>query len=71
MIRRAPTFLSLLIAFLAASVADGTETGIAKAGIRFPADGGVLNVVEFGATPNDDQDDTAAIQAALDKDPKR
>lgn len=38
-------------------------------GIRFPADGGVLNVVDFGAVPNDTKDDTAAIQAALDKHP--
>lgn len=34
-------------------------------GLTFPADGGILNVVDFGATPNDDTDDTAAIQSAL------
>ncbi|WP_166820053.1 glycoside hydrolase family 55 protein [Thalassoroseus pseudoceratinae] len=38
-------------------------------GIRFPADGGVLNVVDFGAVPDDGEDDTSAIQAALDKHP--
>lgn len=37
--------------------------------IRFPKDGGVLNVLEFGATPDDAKDDTAAIQAALDRFP--
>ena len=44
-------------------------TSHASTGIRFPADGGVLNVVDFGAIPDDDNDDTAAIQAALDKFP--
>lgn len=34
--------------------------------ITFPADGGVLNVADFGAIPDDDADDTEAIQAALD-----
>lgn len=34
--------------------------------IAFPADGGVLDVREFGARPDDDADDTAAIQKALD-----
>ncbi|MCH5375331.1 MAG: glycoside hydrolase family 55 protein, partial [Planctomycetes bacterium] len=37
--------------------------------MRFPADGGVLNVLDFGAVANDLEDDTAAIQAALDKYP--
>ncbi len=35
-------------------------------GIRFPADGGVLDVTTFGATPDDNTDDTAAIQEALE-----
>lgn len=34
--------------------------------ITFPADGGVLDVRAFGAKPDDDGDDTAAIQKALD-----
>ncbi len=38
-------------------------------GICFPVDSGVLNVIDFGAVPNDDKDDTLAIQAALDKYP--
>ena len=46
-----------------------SPTGVPDEGIRFPADGGVLNVLDFGAKPNDDQDDTAAIQAALDEFP--
>jgi hypothetical protein len=33
--------------------------------IVFPEDAGVLNVLDFGAIPDDDIDDTAAIQAAL------
>lgn len=39
--------------------------------ITFPTDGGVLDVTasEFGAVPNDAIDDTAAIQAALEKHP--
>jgi hypothetical protein len=34
--------------------------------ILFPADGGIVDVREHGAVPDDDGDDTAAIQAALD-----
>ena len=37
--------------------------------ITFPADGGVLDVRAFGAKPDDDGDDTAAIQKALDAHP--
>lgn len=37
--------------------------------ITFPADSGIVNVTDFGAFPNDDEDDTAAIQAALDRFP--
>ncbi|MGJ3241985.1 MAG: glycosyl hydrolase family 28-related protein [Opitutales bacterium] len=35
----------------------------------FPADGGILNVLDYGAVPDDGKDDTAAIQAALDAHP--
>ena len=41
----------------------------ADSGFAFPADGGVLDVRAFGAKPDDDQDDTAAIQQALDQHP--
>ena len=34
--------------------------------IEFPASAGVLNVTDFGVTPDDGVDDTAAIQAILD-----
>jgi hypothetical protein len=37
--------------------------------ITFPADGGVLDVCAFGAKPDDNEDDTAAIQKALDQYP--
>jgi len=37
--------------------------------LTFPADGGVLDVRDFGARPDDAGDDTAAIQAALDQHP--
>ncbi len=37
--------------------------------IMFPADSGVVDVRAYGAIPNDGQDDTAAIQRALDANP--
>lgn len=37
--------------------------------ITFPVDAGIINVTDFGAIPDDDKDDTAAIQAALDRFP--
>lgn len=37
--------------------------------ISFPKDGGVVDVREFGARPDDASDDTAAIQKALDAHP--
>lgn len=39
---------------------------IAQTPLTFPADGGIVDVREFGATPDDETDDTKAIQAALD-----
>ncbi|MDF1740325.1 MAG: glycosyl hydrolase family 28-related protein [Verrucomicrobiales bacterium] len=33
--------------------------------IVFPADGGIINVLDFGAVPDDGKDDTKAIQEAL------
>ncbi len=39
----------------------------AQTPITFPKDGGVLDVREFGAVADDAQDDTAAIQKALDQ----
>ena len=65
----------LLFFVVAGSIVNADEskqlspTDVSDQGIRFPADGGVLNVLDFGAKPDDDQDDTAAIQAALDKFP--
>lgn len=38
----------------------------ATGSVIFPEDAGVLNVLSFGAVPNDGLDDTEAIQAALD-----
>lgn len=38
----------------------------AESPIAFPRDGGVLDVRDFGARPDDAADDTAAIQKALD-----
>jgi hypothetical protein len=37
--------------------------------ITFPTDGGVVDVRAFGAVADDDQDDTAALQKALDQHP--
>jgi hypothetical protein len=41
----------------------------AEPAVTFPADGGVLDVREFGAKADDDVDDTTAIQKALDQHP--
>lgn len=40
-------------------------------GIRFPGDSGIVDVTKppYNATPNDDRDDTQAIQKALDDNP--
>ncbi len=38
----------------------------AQTPIAFPKDGGVLDVRDFGAKPDDSGDDTAGIQKALD-----
>ena len=43
-----------------------TSVAAAQTPITFPKDGGVLDVTAFGATANDEGDDTAAIQKALD-----
>lgn len=65
--------LLLLLAPTAVAKDDNrpaTSTSVASDElITFPADSGVLNVTEFGAVPDDGQDDTAAIQAALDRYP--
>lgn len=47
-------------------LAAGFTTFAAEPPITFPGDGGVLDVREFGAKADDDADDTAAIQKALD-----
>jgi len=56
-----------------ALVCWGSPFSIAAEGsaepIRFPKDGGVLDMRDFGASPNDGQDDTSAIQAVLDAHP--
>jgi len=57
---------ALLLAPLAARHAAGTTS---QPPVTFPQDGGVLDVREFGAVADDDQDDTAAIQKALDQHP--
>lgn len=46
-----------------------STTNLPNDGVRFPSDAGVLNVLDFGAVPDDGKDDTQAIQAALDKFP--
>lgn len=42
-----------------------TAATINRPAIVFPNDAGVIDVTSFGAIPNDGQDDTAAIQAAI------
>jgi len=56
------TFASVLI--LSTTIARADD-----APITFPPDGGVLDVRAFGAVADDDRDDTAAIQQALDAHP--
>ncbi len=46
-----------------------TDAEAADSGITFPKNGGVIDVRDFGGTPNDDRDDTLAIQKALDAHP--
>ena len=42
---------------------------LAAPAITFPENGGIMDVREFGATSDDESDDTAAIQKALDAHP--
>lgn len=48
------------------AVLQAAETS-SQTPITFPKDGGVLDVREFGAVADDDQDDTAVLQRALDQ----
>lgn len=58
---------SRLIAVLACGLLASTT--IAVEPLSFPADARVVDIVEkYGATPNDDLDDTAAIATAFEKD---
>lgn len=57
--KRFSPFLLLPLLLPAASVS-------AQVPLTFPADGGIVDVRTYGATPDDNTDDTAAIQAALD-----
>lgn len=52
-----------------ASSPENFEEISSEGQISFPEDSGIVNVINFGAIPNDDIDDTAAIQSALDFDP--
>lgn len=46
-------------------------TPINRPAIVFPNDAGIINITGFGAIPNDGQDDTAAIQAAISAHPTK
>lgn len=63
-----PLLLSLAVG---ASAQDGSETSASPGPppILFPKDGGILDVREFGAIPDDGKDDTKAIQEALNQFP--
>lgn len=54
----------LLATLLLSSAASSAIAQIVP--ITFPSDGGIVDVREYGAIPDDEGDDTAAIQAALD-----
>lgn len=56
----------LLALLLFSSAASSAIAQIVPVPITFPADGGIVDVREYGAVPDDEGDDTAAIQAALD-----
>lgn len=57
-----PPHLLLFELFLLLS----SGSAAAETPLHFPADGGIVDVRAYGATADDDSDDTAAIQAALD-----
>jgi hypothetical protein len=52
--------------FLFSLLALPVATALAQTPITFPVDGGIVDVRNYGATPDDESDDTAAIQGALD-----
>lgn len=54
----------LLATLLLSSAASSAIAQIVP--ITFPSDGGIVDVREYGAIPDDEGDDTTAIQAALD-----
>jgi len=56
----------LLACTLAAAFLPEAPSHAQDIPISFPKDGGVIDVREHGAIPDDEGDDTAAIQAALD-----
>lgn len=58
---------SLVTAVL--TIADNDPVIPISEGIVFPEDAGVINVLSYGAIPNDGRDDTAAIQQALNNHP--
>ncbi len=45
------------------------ERAVMAGGERFPADAGVLDVTQYGVIPDDEMDDTAAIQSLLNAHP--
>lgn len=57
-----PRAVAGIVGCLLTAAGDGASTDP----IVFPADGGVIDARTFGAVPDDELDDTAAIQAALD-----
>lgn len=63
MCRLIPYFI-LPLGLIAFSSAIGQDDAVIAP--LFPSDGGVVDARQFGAIPDDDSDDTAAIQAALD-----
>lgn len=56
-----PGSLAIWLGFVGPAVADD-----AMAPIVFPSEGGIVDIQSYGAIPDDEVDDTAAIQAALD-----
>lgn len=61
--------MKCVIATFAFAVLQCPALAVGDTDIAFPADSGIVDVTEYGAVPDDDVDDTAAIQEALDAHP--
>ena len=61
-----PILMAATMSALACPILLASETRSDDDRLRFPADANLAVVTDFGATPDDDTDDTAAIQRAIE-----